>query len=227
MFPLKDENPTRTRPYLTVALIAVNLAIFLISYFSGAFEGIVNEYGMKPAEVLRGENLHTLFTSMFLHGGFLHIIGNVWFLWIFGDNIEDICGRKRFLLLYFATGLIASFAHALLNPSSTVPTIGASGAIAGVLGAYIVTYPRARVYTLMFFFVIAIPAVAFLGIWFGLQVLSGSVTLVVGNAAVAYWAHIGGFAAGAALIFFLRKGPPRSWRSVPSRRRRGKGPFGT
>ncbi|MEA1904523.1 MAG: rhomboid family intramembrane serine protease [Candidatus Hadarchaeota archaeon] len=206
-FPLKDENPTKTRPILTVALIVINLAIFLALFFSGSLDDAVDEYGMRPAEVLEGENLHTLFTSMFLHGSFLHIIGNVWFLWIFGDNIEDICGRRRFLLLFFVGGLIASLAHALFNPSSTVPTIGASGAIAGVLGAYLVLYPRAKVYTILFPipFIVMVPALLFLGIWFVIQIMGVSITLVVEDVAVAYWAHIGGFVAGVALINFLKK----------------------
>ncbi len=206
-FPLKDENPTRTRPVLTVALIIINLAIFLALFFSGSLGDAVNEYGMRPEKVLRGEELHTLFTSMFLHGSFIHVIGNVWFLWIFGDNIEDICGRRRFLLLFFASGLIASLAHALFNSSSTVPTIGASGAIAGVLGAYLVLYPRAKVYTILFPipFIVMVPALLFLGIWFVVQVMGVSITLVVKDVAVAYWAHVGGFVAGAALINLLKK----------------------
>ncbi|KXB02374.1 hypothetical protein AKJ44_00545 [candidate division MSBL1 archaeon SCGC-AAA261F17] len=209
MFPIKDENPTETTPYLTIALIVVNLGIFLATFLSGSFDQIIGDYGMKPAELLAGKNLHTLFTSMFLHGGFLHVIGNVWFLWIFGDNIEDYFGREKFLLIYFSTGIVASLAHAALNPGSVIPTIGASGAIAGILGAYIVKYPRAKVYTVLFFFlfyVIKIPAVAFLGIWIGIQVLSATVTAVAGVAvSTAYWAHIGGFALGAAMVYLWEK----------------------
>lgn len=205
MFPVKDENPTESTPFLTVSLIAVNLGIFLFVFFSGSYNTIVYEYGMKPAKILTGEELHTIITSMFLHGGFLHVIGNVWFLWIFGDNIEDYLGRKKFLLIYFSTGIFASLAHAFLNPNSTTPTIGASGAIAGILGAYLVEYPRAKVYTVIFFFlitVIRIPAFAFLGIWIGIQVLSASYTTIAGaEVTTAYWAHIGGFIAGAALMY--------------------------
>lgn len=206
-FPLKDENPTRTRPYLTVALIAINLVIFFGLYFSGSLDDAVNRYGMKPAEVLEGQNLYTLFTSMFLHGGFLHVIGNVWFLWIFGDNIEDICGRSKFLLLFFVSGLIASLIHTLFNPGSNIPTIGASGAIAGVLGAYLVLYPRARVYTILFPipFIVMVPALLFLGIWFVVQVMGASITLVVKDVAIAYWAHVGGFVAGVSTINFLKE----------------------
>jgi len=210
MFPLKDENPIEGKPYLTIILIVTNLAIFFFLFLSGKLDWAVQEYGMRPAEIMHGQRLHTLFTSMFLHGGFAHVIGNVWFLWIFGDNIEEICGRWRFLLLYFAAGVVAGLAHAFLYPDSAVPTIGASGAIAGALGAYMVTYPGARVYTLFFFFpfvrVIAVPAFLYLGIWFGLQFVSGSIALVVKvPVSTAYWAHIGGFVAGALLVPLLKR----------------------
>ena len=198
MFPLKDENPMRTKPILTLILITLNASIFIYSYFSGSFDQIVDSYGMKPAEVLSGRQLHTLFTSMFLHGGFLHLIGNMWYFWIFGDNIEDICGWRRFLLFYLASGLVASLVYAFSAPSSMVPTIGASGAISGVLGAYVVLYPRARVYTLVGYFLVMVPAIFILGFWFVLQLLY----LYIGEmAGVAYWAHIGGFIAGALLIW--------------------------
>ncbi|TDA35393.1 MAG: rhomboid family intramembrane serine protease, partial [Hadesarchaea archaeon] len=182
------------------------------SYFSGSFEEIVNEYGMKPLLVSQGKELHTLFTSMFLHGGFLHIGGNMLYLWIFGDNIEDTFGRKRFLVFYFLCGLAASFSHLLSNPSSTIPAIGASGAISGVLGAYLVLYPRARVLTAVMYFyfirVIKIPAFFFLGFWFILQVLSASLFLLAGAPSeVAYWAHIGGFLAGV-IMALPKKGFP-------------------
>lgn len=210
MFPIKDENPTKTRPILTISLILINSSIFLITFFSGSFYQVIDDFGMKPAEVFAGRELHTLVTSMFLHGGWLHIIGNMWYLWIFGDNIEDICGRTKFLALYFASGIIASLAHALSGPSSMIPTIGASGAISGVLGAYIVLYPRAKVHTLIiagyFLPVVMIPAIAFLGFWFLLQVLSVSFLTVAGApSGVAYLAHIGGFIAGAILIWPLRR----------------------
>ena len=208
MFPLRDENPTRRRPILTYALIAMNSAIFVGTLLSGAFDQTIEEYGMKPVEVLRGQQLHTLFTSMFLHGGILHILFNMWYLWIFGDNIEDILGRGKFLLFYFGAGLAASFAHAFSvsgTPSATIPTIGASGAISGVLGAYVLLYPRARVHTALIVFyiihLIMVPAAVIIGFWFVLQVLSASVTWMTGiSSGVAYWAHIGGFLAGMVLI---------------------------
>jgi len=211
MFPLKDENPTKIKPILTVSLIVINTVIFIASYFSGSFEGIVGSYGMKPALVLKGKELYTIFTSMFLHGGFLHIFGNMLYLWIFGDNLEDALGRPKFLLFYFLSGIVAGLAHAFYvigDPiASTLPTIGASGAISGVLGAYIVLYPRARVITaVMYSGIIMIPAIFFLGFWFLLQVLSVSFSWVAGGSSgVAYWAHIGGFVAGAVMIYPLRK----------------------
>ena len=205
MFPIKDENPTKGKPILTVTLIIVNIVVFLATYLSGQFDQIIGSYGLKPAEMFAGQRLYTIFTSMFLHGGFLHIFGNMLYLWIFGDNIEDI-GRGKFLLVYFGSGIIAGLAQGLLEPNSTVPMIGASGAISGILGAYIVLYPRARVHTLVGYFgVVMIPAVAFLGFWFVLQVLSASFTLVGASTGVAYLAHIGGFVAGALMILPVRR----------------------
>jgi len=205
MFPLKDENPVRRRPVLTYALIAINVAIFVGTLVTETFEQSIMEYGMRPAEVLHGERLHTLFTSMFLHGGILHILFNMWYLWIFGDNIEDVLGRKKFILFYLGAGLAASLAHAVSAPGSTIPTIGASGAIAGVLGAYVLLYPWARVHTavILFYFIhlITIPAVLMIGFWFVLQIISASVLWAAGTTAgVAYWTHIGGFLAGMLMI---------------------------
>jgi len=205
MFPIKDENPTKSKPVLTVTLIIVNVVVFLAAYFSGQFNQIIDSYGLKPAEMFAGQRLYTVFTSMFLHGGFLHIFGNMLFLWIFGDNIEDL-GRGKFLLVYFGSGIIACLAQGIWEPSSRVPMIGASGAISGVLGAYIVLYPRARVHTLVGYFgVVKIPAVAFLGFWFVLQVLSASYTLIGVSTGVAYLAHIGGFVAGMLMILPMRR----------------------
>ncbi|KXA95735.1 hypothetical protein AKJ65_00970 [candidate division MSBL1 archaeon SCGC-AAA259E19] len=209
-FPIKDENPTERKPLLTIALIAANIAVFLFTFFSNDFSSIVREYGAMPKEIVAGEDLHTLFTSMFLHGGPIHLIGNVWFLWIFGDNIEDLFGRPKFLFIYFGSGVLASFAHIALNPASSVTAIGASGAIAGILGAYTIKYPRAKVVTVLFIFlfihVIKIPSIVFLGVWAGLQMLSGLATTIEGvQVTVAYWAHIGGFLAGMLMAFLLRE----------------------
>ena len=206
MFPIKDENPTKGKPILTVTLMVVNIAVFIATYFSGQFEQIIPSYGLKPADMFAGQQLHTLFTSMFLHGGFLHIFGNMLYLWIFGDNIEDVLGRGKFILFYLGCGIIASLAQGLWEPNSAIPMIGASGAISGILGAYIVLYPRARVYTLVWYYVVKIPAVAFLGFWFVLQVLNVSILTVAGApSGVAYLAHIGGFVAGALMILPVRR----------------------
>lgn len=209
MFPLKDENPTSRFPILTVLLVAINSSIFVGTLLTGTFEKIIDEYGMRPVEIFAGTRLETLFTSMFLHGGILHILGNMLYLYIFGDNIEDVLGRGKFLLFYFGTGLIASLAQAVTDPGSSIPNIGASGAISGVLGAYIVLYPRARVLTVAaiyyFWRIIMVPAVLFIGFWFVLQVLSASLTWMTGlSSGVAYLAHIGGFIAGAIFILPAR-----------------------
>lgn len=208
-FPLKDENPTERKPILTVTLIGMNVGIFILTYFSGNFAQIIRNYGLVPARIAEFEGLRTVFTSMFLHGGFFHVISNVWYLWIFGDNIEDLFGRSKFLLIYFGSGVAATLAHVAFNPSSTVPTIGASGAVAGILGAYIIKYPRAKVLTLLFIFlfiqIVKVPSLIFLGIWIGLQVINASITTVAGTqVSVAYWAHIGGFAAGMLMAFLSR-----------------------
>ncbi|MBA7594116.1 Rhomboid protease GluP [subsurface metagenome] len=216
MFPLKDENPTRRRPILTYALIAINFVIFIGTLLAGTFEQSIEEFGMRPAEVFAGKQLYTLFTSMFLHGGFLHIVSNMWYLWIFGDNIEDVLGRRKFMLFYLGAGLVASFAHAFSDPTSAIPTIGASGAIAGVLGAYMLLYPWAKVYTIVFFILAMIPAAVLIGFWFVLQVFSASVLWVAGTTTgVAYWAHIGGFLAGMLLILPV-------WMKLRKRRRRAR-----
>jgi len=211
MFPLRDENPSHSAPIITRVLIVLNAAAFLYQLMLGAdLRVFMYTWGMVPARVtlaLRyGEESIvapglTLLTSMFLHGGWLHLIGNMWYLWIFGDNIEDRLGRGRFLLFYLASGLVAALLHYTLNATSQLPTVGASGAIAGVLGAYLVTFPRARIVTLVplfpFFQVMALPAVVVLGLWFVMQFFSGFLSLGFGGGGgVAWWAHIGGFAFG-------------------------------
>jgi len=220
MFPLKDDNPTSIAPILTVGLIVINVLIFMyqISLGPGA-EAFIYQYGSIPSVVLATRHLPeglsavtpymSLFTSMFLHGGFMHLLGNMLFLWIFGNNIEEAMGRVRFLVFYLLTGLAASLAHAFVNPQSTLPSIGASGAISGVLGAYVLLYPRARVLTLVFlgFFVrlMYIPAGFMLGIWFVLQLLSGSMSGQGNGGGVAFWAHIGGFVAGLLLVGLFKR----------------------
>ena len=171
------------------------------------------DYGMIPFFILNGEKLYTLFTSMFMHGGIIHLFGNMLYLYIFGDNIEDTFGHLWYMDFYLISGIAASFAHILSVGNSPFPAVGASGAISGVLGAYIVLFPRARILTLVFYYwitVTAIPAIFFLGFWFLFQLFAGTLTLGYGVASgVAYWAHIGGFLAGIvlALIFKARVGP--------------------
>lgn len=226
MIPIRDENRSKTTPHITRILIIVNIIIFIpILYYTLAYYAIlpVNStilqftdslyynFSMVPADILQGKNLHTLITSMFLHADVFHIGGNMLFLYIFGDNVEDAFGHFRFLLFYFICGVIADFAHilSLTTPSELlIPTLGASGAISGVLGSYIVMYPKAKVLTLLLFrfiYVVPIPAVIFLGFWFLLQLLYTALDMGGG---VAYWAHIGGFIAGVALVFIFRKRKP-------------------
>lgn len=210
MFPIKDENPTRRRPILTYALIAANVAIFVLTVTSGSFDEYIDKFGMRPAEILGGTNLHTMLTSMFLHGGILHIVFNMWYLWIFGDNVEDRMGRRKFIAFYLAAGIAGGISHALSDPGSTIPTIGASGAISGILGAYVVFYPWADVYTAVIFFyflrIVAIPALIVIGAWFALQLLSGTVTWLSGiSTGTAYWAHIGGFVFGLFVAAIMKK----------------------
>ena len=211
MIPYKDDNPSRTFPAVNILLIVVNVAVFLFFRLQGArlFEAAVIQFGMIPVEFWSGRNLPhslglspylTLLTSMFMHGGLLHVAGNMLYLWIFGDNVEDFFGHFRYLFFYLACGLVAAFTQLVFNPGSHLPMVGASGAIAGVLGAYLVLYPRARVHALafVFFFVttITVPASLMLVFWFVLQVLSSLPATAVQAGGVAYYAHIGGFVAG-------------------------------
>jgi len=207
MLPLYDENPTRNFPGLTIALISVNMLIYLwgLSVLPAELNMVYYEFGMIPNEVMQypGRGTPTIVSSMFLHGGFLHLAGNMLYLWIFGNNIEDVLGKFRFILFYFVCGAIAAFCHAISNADSNIPMIGASGAIAGVLGGYMVLFPQAKVRTLIFlgFFitVIRIPAVVLLLLWMGLQVFN-SLNMSADGGGIAWWAHIGGFIAGMVLI---------------------------
>ena len=217
MIPLRDLNPTRTTPVVNYLIIALNVLVFIweLSFgrnlerelFAVAF---IPARFWNPAYIV--PNLITIFISMFLHGGFLHIGSNMLYLWIFGDNIEDQLGHGRYLLFYLLCGFGATMSHAFFNPTSRVPAIGASGAIAGVLGAYLILFPRARVLTLIPIFVIVtireLPAVLILGLWFVLQLFSGVGSLSVAGqeqaGGVAYFAHIGGFVLGMILITVMR-----------------------
>ena len=211
MIPLRDQNPSRSTAVVTRGLIVLNVAIFLYELSLGPdLRDFMFSWGLVPARLpaaldLGGEPLAwtglTLVSSMFLHGGWLHLIGNLWYLWIFGDNVEGRFGSAGFLLFYIAAGVAASLLHVFSNLDSRAPTLGASGAIAGVLGAYAVMFPRARVITLVplfpFFQVIPLPAVLMLGLWFAFQFVAGAIS--VGQSAgggVAWWAHIGGFVFG-------------------------------
>ena len=206
MIPLKDSNPCTCVPFVTIGLIAVNVAVFLYQASLGReLQGFVRAWGLVPAEVL-GRPV-TVLTSMFLHGGVVHVGGNMLYLWIFGDNIESAFGHLRFLGLYLVFGLAAAALHTAVDPGSGMPMVGASGAVAGVLGAYALLYPRARVLTAVFFgfFVrlVWIPAAFVLGLWFVLQLVSGLPALSRAGGGVAWFAHVGGFAAGLALALPL------------------------
>jgi membrane associated rhomboid family serine protease len=231
MFPLRDDNPHFLTPLVTWGLIAVNALAWLLVQGMGAEPRLslsVCHLGLIPGELLGllpagahlelgpglycdlGDNpgLPTLLTSMFMHGGWLHLIGNMWFLWVFGNNVEDSMGHVRFIIFYLLCGVAAGLGQTLADPDSPVPMVGASGAIGGVMGAYIVLYPRVQVHMLIFlgFFVttIAVPAVFMLGYWALLQLLGGFSSLGASGGGTAFWAHVGGFAAGAALIFVFR-----------------------
>jgi len=225
VFPLRDENPTILTPVITILLVVLNVAVWILVQGGGVSMDVLADsvcrYGAIHAEItgsaagytsvelgpgitcqLGGLTFSAVFTSMFLHGGWLHLIGNMWFLWIFGNNIEDSMGHLRFLLFYLLCGVLAAGAHILSQPQSGIPTVGASGAISGVMGAYLLLYPRVRIYTLFFIIIfiriVPVPAWAILLWWFVIQVLSGSVAMT--GAGVAFWAHVGGFVAGVLLV---------------------------
>ncbi len=206
MIPLKDDNPRNTFPLATVVIIAINIVVFFFEVQAG-YSPIIERYGAVPQQLLRGRFLETILTSMFLHGGFMHLGGNMLYLWIFGDNIEHYLGSGRFVMFYLACGLLALAAHVAIGGSSEIPLVGASGAISGVLGAYMVKYPRAKVLVLIpiiwFLTIRAVPAIFVLGFWFVMQLFSGIGTIGAEGGGVAFWAHIGGFVAGAGLIFLF------------------------
>lgn len=211
MIPLRDSLPSYSKPYVTIAIIAANAFVFLFQLTLDEFSlnSFLSTYGMIPNRL----HASSLVTSMFLHGGWLHLIGNMWFLWIFGDNVEDILGHAKYLLFYLLCGAAAALVQVAINMDSPVTTIGASGAIAGVMGAYLVKFPRSRIVTLVFvvFFLttIEIPAGLMLIYWFVLQFFSGVGSIAsshLSQGGVAWFAHVGGFLAGILLIFVLRPG---------------------
>lgn len=231
MFPYRDDNPTLRTPVITYALIAANAAAWLLVQGLGAQGPLVKsicELGLIPGEFLGrippgtmvplGRDvactiqaqgaIWTPLTSMFLHGSWFHLIGNMWFLWLFGNNVEDSMGRFRYVAFYLLCGLAAALTQTFLSPNSAIPMVGASGAIGGVMGAYIVLYPRVQIHMLIFLFVfvtrIVVPAVWMLGYWFLLQLIGGWGSLGMEGGGTAFWAHVGGFAAGAVFVTVFR-----------------------
>jgi membrane associated rhomboid family serine protease len=223
LFPLRDDNPLVHFPYATIFIIAVNVLVWVLAQGLGSQQALAESlclYGLVPGDLLGnlapgtriplGANLvcqldgsanpASLITSMFMHGGWFHIIGNMWFLWVFGDNVEDVMGPVRFVVFYLLCGLAAAFAQIYTDPGSAIPMVGASGAIGGVMGAYALLFPKAHVQTLIFlgFYITtaAVPAIFMLGYWFVLQLLGGLPALGASQGGVAFWAHIGGFLAG-------------------------------
>jgi len=230
VIPLRDSVPSRSQPVVTWVLITINACVFFNELALGpGLDGFLQTWGFVPARYFFlaatdpgnwvGRAL-PLVTSMFLHGGWAHLIGNMLYLWIFGDNVEDRLGHVRYLAFYLLVGVAAGLAQAYLYPESSVPTVGASGAISGVLGAYLVLFPYARVLTLvpflLFFPVVELPAVLYLGFWFLMQLLNGTLALGLAGegGGVAWWAHVGGFVVGMALVPLLRRrrSYPREWR---------------
>jgi membrane associated rhomboid family serine protease len=244
MFPLRDENPHFLVPVVSYGLIAANVLAWTLWQGLGSAPRLATsicELGLIPGELLQrlppgtafplspdaacvitsDPAWHTTLTSMFMHGGWMHLIGNMWFLWIFGNNVEDSMGHARFLAFYLLCGLAAAAVQVLSQPDSGVPMVGASGAIGGVMGAYVMLYPRVRVHMLVIFGLIvrtiAVPASFMLGYWFLVQLLGGAASLGREGGGVAFWAHVGGFAAGALLVFVFRdpqlvaRHPARGW----------------
>jgi len=218
MIPFKDDNPTRTFPILTIGIIGLNILIFLWQIGTPVgMQRIVYSYGAVPHFILTfkgGQPIHpflTIFTSMFMHGGILHIGINMLYLWIFGNNIEDRLGHMRFLIFYLLCGVSATYTHAITAPDSMIPMVGASGAVSGILGAYLLLFPRARVYTLIFlgFFiqVVRLPAFFVIGLWVAIQFINGILSKgIVAHGGVAWFAHIGGFLFGLLLVkVFIKK----------------------
>lgn len=220
MIPLRDDNPTEIKPIFTIGFMVICALVFLhqvtlgnrggnmFVYQYGAIPAVVFGYAELPLEFGAVSPYGSLLTSMFLHGGWMHLIGNMMYLWIFGNNIEDVMGHGRFIVFYGLCGVIAALSHAVVDPTSPVPMVGASGAISGILGAYMLLYPRARVLVLIplgfFSQLIYVPAVLVLGLWFLMQVLSGGMSLGTEGGGVAFFAHIGGFVAGMVLIGFFK-----------------------
>jgi membrane associated rhomboid family serine protease len=245
VFPIGDENAGNSiKPYVNWTLIGLCFAVFVYELLlpPQQLDAFIFQYGAIPADIAQFRDFYTLLTSMFLHGGWAHILGNMLFLFIFGDNIEDAMGHLSYLLFYILCGLIAALTQVFLDTSSTIPIIGASGAISGVMGAYIVLFPQGKVRAIVFFGyfgqVVLVPAWVMIGLWFVLQLFSGFASLGASSdvGGVAFWAHIGGFIAGALLVWIFRdrdavarqnavRGQQGAWQRLPgSRSARERGP---
>lgn len=224
MFPLKDDIPSRVFPFVNIALIVANVAAYVYALSLGeSVGGLLTDYGFVPARFLSSGDFFSLpsrivpiLSFMFLHGSLLHLVGNMWMLWVFGDNVEDSMGHGRYLVFYLLCGVASVAAHTAAAPVSSVPVVGASGAISGVLGAYFCVYPRARILTFLpifiFLYLVEVPAYFFLGLWFVVQFLQGWAQYSSGSgvaSGVAWWTHVGGFAAGVLLIYFFKTRPDR------------------
>jgi membrane associated rhomboid family serine protease len=224
LIPLRDHNPRQRAPVVTVSLIVVNVLVFVYELFQSpdSLKNLILSGGAIPVEIVNLVDLPphdilpvpgSIWTSMFLHGGWLHLIGNMWFLWIFGDNVEESLGRARYLLFYFLVGTVGALAQCFTMPHSAAPMIGASGAVAGALGGYVLLYPRAKIMTLVLWFFVDVPAWIFLGLWFVSQFYVGE------GSGVAWMAHVGGFLAGIGLVRLLaprrRKRPPLDTEYLP------------
>jgi membrane associated rhomboid family serine protease len=217
MIPLRDVIPTRTRPYITITIIVLNALawLFEIALPREVLPLFLQVYGLVPADF----HASTLITSMFLHGSWMHVIGNMWYLWIFGDNVEDRLGHGGFIVFYLLCGIIAAFGQVAINPDSMLPTIGASGAIAGVMGAYLVLYPRSRVLTLIplivFWEIIELPAILLLGFWFVMQLFSAGTIAITSSTGsgggVAFAAHVAGFVVGMLVGVMFRRRQVSAW----------------
>ena len=222
MLPVRDDNPQINRPFAIYIILGLNILAWVMLQGAGFGEQLNNsvcQYGLIPADLFSssiqgvsstncglGNSLGWagLLSSMFMHGSWMHIIGNMWFLWVFGDNVEDAMGSTRFLIFYVLAGLCAAAAQIIANPASGLPMVGASGAIGGVMGAYIILYPRVKVHILVFIMTFKVPAYAMLGYWIGVQVMGGISSLSSTGGGVAFWAHIGGFVGGAVLVFLFK-----------------------
>ncbi len=216
LIPLYDENPSRTTPFITIGFIILNILAFLYEISLGPnLNSFINSYAMIPARLSQGSGYLSIFTAMFLHGGFIHIAGNMLYLWIFGNNIEDALGHLNFAIFYLLSGLGGAIGHILTAPTSQIPSLGASGAISGVLAAYILLYPRAYVVTIVpiFYFIriIRLPALIVIGFWIVIQFLNGFASIVAQpvttelTGGIAWFAHIGGFVTGFLLVLLMPK----------------------